>query len=74
MSETLRGGAEKRQVEATRRICFLTLSRKINLVENVRISAAIVNWRRWEAEKDNGVEVVSRAIAEGQSERGKYTF
>lgn len=74
MSENLRRGAEKRQVEATQRICFLTLSRKINLIENVRISAAIVNWRRREAEKDNGVKVVSRAITEGQSERGKYTF
>ena len=33
--------------------------RKINLVENVRISVAVVNWR-WEVEKDNGVEMVSR--------------
>lgn len=33
--------------------------RKINLVEKVRISVAVVNWRRREVEKDNGVEVVS---------------
>ena len=36
------------------------MSRKINLIGNIRISAAVVNLRRWEAEKDNGVEVVSR--------------
>lgn len=37
--------------------------RKISLVENVRISAAVeTNWTRWEVQKEMGVEVVSREI------------
>lgn len=34
--------------------------RKINLAENVRISAAAANRRRWEVEKEREVEVASR--------------
>lgn len=40
--------------------CFLELSYRIYLVENVRISAIVAIWRRLEVEKEIGVEVVSR--------------
>lgn len=32
---------------------------KINLVKNVRLSAAVANWRRRETEKEIGVEPMS---------------